>query len=148
MDVLTSETCWALNNEIIKQVISRWSLFTQCITFVCYITYTPYLHFKVIISHNLLHVFIPVSFPQFAACSNTHAPFPLSLIMISSLFLGMVCQFALDDDVIRLQHLHDLFPLLSVLYLPIPVFTALFHSSFLAHVTALFMTVSLSLLAS
>ena len=27
MDVLTSETCWALNNEIIKQVISSWSLF-------------------------------------------------------------------------------------------------------------------------
>ena len=29
MDVLTSETCWALNNEIIKQVTSSWSLFTQ-----------------------------------------------------------------------------------------------------------------------
>jgi len=31
MDVLTSETCWALNNEIIKQVISSWSLFIQLI---------------------------------------------------------------------------------------------------------------------
>ena len=29
MDVLTSETCWALNKEIIKQVASSWSLFTQ-----------------------------------------------------------------------------------------------------------------------
>jgi len=29
MDVLTSETCSALNKEIIKQVISSWSLFTQ-----------------------------------------------------------------------------------------------------------------------
>ena len=29
MDVLTSETCWALNKEIIKQVTSSWSLFTQ-----------------------------------------------------------------------------------------------------------------------
>jgi hypothetical protein len=29
MNVLTSETCWALNNEIIKQVTSSWSLFTQ-----------------------------------------------------------------------------------------------------------------------
>ena len=29
MDVLTSETCWALNNEIKKQVTSSWSLFTQ-----------------------------------------------------------------------------------------------------------------------
>ena len=29
MDVLTSETCWAINKEIIKQVTSSWSLFTQ-----------------------------------------------------------------------------------------------------------------------
>jgi len=29
MDILTSETCWALNKEIIKQVTSSWSLFTQ-----------------------------------------------------------------------------------------------------------------------
>ena len=29
MDVLTSETCWALSNEIIKQVASSWSLFTH-----------------------------------------------------------------------------------------------------------------------
>jgi len=29
MDVLTSETCWALNREIIKQVTPSWSLFTQ-----------------------------------------------------------------------------------------------------------------------
>ena len=29
MDVLTSETCWALNNEIMKQVTTSWSLFIQ-----------------------------------------------------------------------------------------------------------------------
>ena len=29
MAVLTSETCWALNTEIIKQVTSSWSLFIQ-----------------------------------------------------------------------------------------------------------------------
>jgi len=29
MDVLTSETCWTLNNEIIKQVTSSLSLFIQ-----------------------------------------------------------------------------------------------------------------------
>ena len=29
MDVLTSETCSALNNEIIKRVTSSWSLFIQ-----------------------------------------------------------------------------------------------------------------------
>jgi len=28
MDVLTSETCWALNSEIIKQVTSSWSLYS------------------------------------------------------------------------------------------------------------------------
>jgi len=28
MDLLTSETCWALNNEIIKQVTSSWSLYS------------------------------------------------------------------------------------------------------------------------
>ena len=29
MDVLTFETCWALNNETIKQVTSSWSIFIQ-----------------------------------------------------------------------------------------------------------------------
>ena len=29
MAVLTFETCWALNNEIIKQVTSSWSIFIQ-----------------------------------------------------------------------------------------------------------------------
>ena len=29
IDVLTSETCWTLNNEIIMQVTSSWSLFIQ-----------------------------------------------------------------------------------------------------------------------
>ena len=29
MDVLTSETCWTLYKEIIKQVTSSWSLFTE-----------------------------------------------------------------------------------------------------------------------
>ena len=29
MDVLTFETCWAVNNEIIKQVTSSWSIFIQ-----------------------------------------------------------------------------------------------------------------------
>ena len=29
VDVVTSETCWALNNEIIKQVTSSWPLFIQ-----------------------------------------------------------------------------------------------------------------------
>jgi len=29
MDVLTFETCWAVNSEIIKQVASSWSIFNQ-----------------------------------------------------------------------------------------------------------------------
>ena len=40
MDVLTSETCWALNNEIIKQVTSSWSLFIQLSKHTFYIQYT------------------------------------------------------------------------------------------------------------
>jgi len=37
MDVLTSETCWTLNNEIIKQVTSSWSLFIQLSYFLRFI---------------------------------------------------------------------------------------------------------------
>ena len=33
-DVNTSETCWALNKEIIKQVTSSWSLFSQLESFL------------------------------------------------------------------------------------------------------------------
>ena len=32
MDVLTFETCWAANSEIIKQVTSSWSIFIQLIS--------------------------------------------------------------------------------------------------------------------
>ena len=35
MDVLTFETCCALNNEIIKQVTSSWSIFIQQSRFNC-----------------------------------------------------------------------------------------------------------------
>jgi len=48
MDVLTSETCWALNNEIIKQVTSSWSLFIQQISIVS--------------RWNLINSFVPRSF--------------------------------------------------------------------------------------
>ena len=34
MDVLTSETCWALNNEIIKRVTSSWSLFIHIYIYI------------------------------------------------------------------------------------------------------------------
>jgi len=34
MDVLTSETCWALNNEIIKQMTSSWSVFIQQMSYL------------------------------------------------------------------------------------------------------------------
>jgi len=37
-DVLTSETYWALNKEIIKQVTSCWSLFTQRSIFLHFLT--------------------------------------------------------------------------------------------------------------
>ena len=35
MDVLTFETCWTLNNEIIKQVTSSWCIFIQRTIFCC-----------------------------------------------------------------------------------------------------------------
>ena len=37
MDVLTFETCWAVNSEIIKQVTSSWSIFIQLLP------YSPFL---------------------------------------------------------------------------------------------------------
>jgi len=49
MDVLTSETCWALNKVIIKQVASSWSLFTQLITQL-YKTYLKYFMYNLKIS--------------------------------------------------------------------------------------------------
>jgi len=36
MDVLTSETCWAWNNEIKKQVTSSWSIFIQILACLCW----------------------------------------------------------------------------------------------------------------
>jgi len=40
MDVFTSETCWALNKEIIKQMTSSWSLSTQlCVSVLSYKVY-------------------------------------------------------------------------------------------------------------
>jgi hypothetical protein len=38
MDVLTFETCWAVNSEIIKQVTSSWSIFIQLLlqTLLCF----------------------------------------------------------------------------------------------------------------
>jgi hypothetical protein len=36
MDVLTSETCWALNKVMKKQVKSSWSLFIQIRKYVCF----------------------------------------------------------------------------------------------------------------
>ena len=44
MDVLTFETCWAVNSEIIKQVISRWSLFIQLLCKSRYQTETQSWH--------------------------------------------------------------------------------------------------------
>ena len=37
MEVLIFETCWALNNEIVKQVTSSWSIFIQVYSCVHYV---------------------------------------------------------------------------------------------------------------
>jgi len=42
MDILTSKTCRALNNEIIKQVTSSWSLFIQPLLFSMFLTQFVY----------------------------------------------------------------------------------------------------------
>jgi len=46
MDVLTFETCWAVNSEIIKQVISSWSVFIQLYSVVCHIPKGACKHFS------------------------------------------------------------------------------------------------------
>ena len=52
MDVLTSETCLALKNEIIKQVTSSWSLFIQ--RHLIFVDYQQ-------ISHKLLRIYVLTS---------------------------------------------------------------------------------------
>jgi hypothetical protein len=61
---------------------------------------------------SIFCVSLSLLFPQISTFINTHA-FSLSLITITALFLGIVCQFALDDAIIWLLHLH-LFPLISL----------------------------------
>jgi len=39
MNVLTFETCWAVNSEIIKQVTSSWSVFIQLVYILFYDNY-------------------------------------------------------------------------------------------------------------
>ena len=41
MDVLTFETCWAVNGEIIKRVTSRWSIFIQIMCYLVPTRHTP-----------------------------------------------------------------------------------------------------------
>ena len=46
MDVLTFETCWAVNSEIIKQVTSSWSIFIQLFVFSVHFQFrhTDFMH--------------------------------------------------------------------------------------------------------
>ena len=44
MDVLTFETCWAVNSEIIKQVTSSWSIFIQYIHSFIYSDIHSFIH--------------------------------------------------------------------------------------------------------
>ena len=53
MDVLTFETCWAVNNEIIKQVTSSWSIFIQLYTkFKACLQYWSKTNFKEVLRGN------------------------------------------------------------------------------------------------
>jgi len=51
MDVLTSETCWALNKIIIKQVASSWSLFTQ-LCFLSFFLSSPTCDARIVYRHS------------------------------------------------------------------------------------------------
>ena len=44
MDVLTFETCWAVNSEIIKQVTSSWSIFIQLRYIMLLYRWDPIVH--------------------------------------------------------------------------------------------------------
>ena len=65
MDVVTSETCWAVNNEIKRQVTSSWSLFIQLsklvvlggnVIFILPIHYTLYtIHYTLYNIHCTLY---------------------------------------------------------------------------------------------
>jgi len=81
MDVLTSETCWALSKEIIKQVTSSWSLFTQLIfsCFHCTRRLWMSLHPVLIIAHVGL---------QFPFCLAKQIQHNSSLITIAQLIIN------------------------------------------------------------
>jgi len=70
MDVLTSETCWALNNEIIKKVTSSWSLFIQIVTslIACFD----------VLRHYIFTQTIELRFSYF---KNQHSLFPFTLLI-------------------------------------------------------------------
>jgi len=53
MDVLTSETCWALNNDIKKQVTSSWSLFILLKRFL-FIKFVPLRYILLKLTHVML----------------------------------------------------------------------------------------------
>ena len=52
IDVSTSETCWSVNNEIIKQVTSSWSLFIQLYNRYYTITDVPVSPLKLVRTHR------------------------------------------------------------------------------------------------
>jgi len=61
MDVLTSETCWALSNEIIKQVTSSWSLLIQ-LTVTCHFPQVTW-YLLTSSSSSFLHYYPSFIFP-------------------------------------------------------------------------------------
>ena len=69
MDVLTFETCWAVNSEIIKQVTSSWSIFIQLYTH----THTHiYIYIYILpLPNTLLRVFLLVTDKPVARINST-----------------------------------------------------------------------------
>jgi len=61
MDVLTSETCWALYKEIIKQVTSSWSLFTQLVACIFHVYFSITVNLEILRQSKTMETsFLPV----------------------------------------------------------------------------------------
>jgi hypothetical protein len=75
MNVLTFETCWAVNSEIIKQVTSSWSIFVQLKLIYFLMTQMLYVYYEIRTeSLNIIRVNVCLeinwSLPSMVTCCN------------------------------------------------------------------------------
>jgi len=76
MDVLTSETCWTLNKEIIKQVTSSWSPFIQ-LSELLYFSFGWFsaveIHCADVSEHTVSYIFIGVGTTHKISTPGNHS---------------------------------------------------------------------------